>query len=470
MATLILLDTFTMSSAATIRLAILTAVLAAMAIAGCATGPSELLIEDPGGAVTTPLNNKDAFSTPAPNLSPRARTEFEIGNSFFAAPWLEAPAADDSRDGLGALFSASACTDCHAFDGRGAPPSEDTSSHGLLLKLGVDVAGVVRPHPVYGRQLQEFATGTVPREGSIAISYREIPGTYPDGTTYSLRTPTYTIAEFGYGPPGDLLLSPRIAPVVAGVGLLEAIPEEQILEHADPDDADGDGISGRANYVVSPSLGAAALGRFGWKANVATVEDQIAEAFLQDLGITSPNHLPENCTPSQTDCLRAPTGGSPELTADRLAKVVAYASTLAVPARREIGERSVIQGAALFDELGCAACHVATFTTGEHEIHELRGHLVTPFSDLLLHDMGPGLADGFSDAEASGSEWRTAPLWGLGLIGEVNGHTFLLHDGRARSIEEAILWHGGEAEESRRRYTELDADDRNRVIEFLESL
>ena len=326
------------------------------------------------------------------------------------------------------------------------------------------------PHGVYGGQIQDRSIQGVPVEGAMVITYEEVEGFYADGTRYSLRRPTYDVAELGYGEIGDILISPRIAPAVFGMGLIEAIPEDAIVEQADPDDADGDGISGRPNYVWSDANGVEMLGRIGWKANVPTVEDQVAGAFLGDIGITSPVHGSDNCTPAQQECLAAPNGGTPELTADRLAKVVFYSSTLAVPQRRDLSEPEVIDGARLFDELGCVACHTPMFTTGSHEVAAIANQTITPFSDFLLHDMGPGLADGKPDGLATGSEWRTAPLWGIGLIEEVNGHTFLLHDGRARSIEEAILWHGGEAAAAQQRFTALDADDRARVIAYVESL
>ena len=304
----------------------------------------------------------------------------------------------------------------------------------------------------------------------MSIVYEEVEGTYADGTRYSLRRPTYSVTEAAYGPIGDIAISPRIAPVVFGMGLIEAIPEKAILALADSDDADGDGISGRPNYVLSDARGIEMLGRIGWKANVPTVEDQVAGAFLGDIGITTPVHLDENCTVVQTECQDAPNGGRPELTAERLAQVVFYNSTLAVPQRRNLTEPEVRAGAEVFAELQCSSCHVSTFTTGEHDIEAVANQTITPFSDFLLHDMGPGLADGKPDGLASGSEWRTAPLWGIGLIEEVNGHTFLLHDGRARSIEEAILWHGGEAEIAKQGFVELDADRRKQIIAFLESL
>ena len=429
------------------------------------------MAEDPGGDTTTPLNNRNAFGSAAPNLSTEERRIFEIGDSFFTQPWVTAPASTDARDGLGPLFNATSCSSCHVLDGRASPPLDpDDPERGLLFRIGIERDGVVQPHPVYGGQLQDRAIQKVPVEGAMSISYEEIEGTYADGTIYSLRAPTYTVIDEGYGSIGDILISPRIAPSVFGMGLIEAIPEAAILAHADPEDDDGDGISGRPNYVMSDARGVEMIGRIGWKANVPTVEDQVAGAFLGDIGITSPIHLEENCTDAQTECTLAPNGGTPELTAERLEQVIFYNSTLAVPQRRELNEPAVKAGAALFEQMNCSSCHVSTFTTGDHEIAAVSGQRITPFSDFLLHDMGPGLADGKPDGMATGSEWRTAPLWGIGLVEEVNNHTFFLHDGRARSLEEAILWHGGEAEASKQSFVALTADERGQVIEFLESL
>jgi CxxC motif-containing protein (DUF1111 family) len=305
----------------------------------------------------------------------------------------------------------------------------------------------------------------------MRIAYTEVPGAYADGTMYSLRSPQYSIEMQGYGDIGDsLLISPRIAPVVSGMGLIEAIPESAILANVDEDDEDNDGISGRANFVASAATGETMVGRIGWKANVATIEDQVASAFLLDIGITSSIHPEENCTPTQTDCLSSASGGTPELTAERMAEVVFYSSTLAVPARRDLDDPDVHAGATLFQRLNCSVCHAPTFTTGPHDIAAISNQTIYPFSDLLLHDMGPRLADQKEDGLATGNEWRTPPLWGIGLIETVNGHTYLLHDGRARSIEEAILWHGGEAEEARASFTMLAKDDRQRLIAFVESL
>jgi CxxC motif-containing protein (DUF1111 family) len=296
-------------------------------------------------------------------------------------------------------------------------------------------------------------------------------GEYADGVPYSLRRPMHEFEDLAYGEiTMDVLVSPRLAPPVFGSGLLEAIPESDLLEAADPDDSDGDGISGRANMVIDTVSGEMTIGRFGWKANVASVEEQVSSAFSGDIGITSDLFPNEDCTEEQVECANAPSGGDPEIPTDRLEKVVFYSRTLAVPARRDLDSPDVAAGADLFVELGCASCHQPRQETGDSDIAALANQEIFPFTDLLIHDMGPDLADGRPDGEASGSEWRTPPLWGLGLTETVSGSTFFLHDGRARSVEEAILWHGGEAEQSANDFRSLSAVQRSQLLAFLGSL
>ena len=430
-----------------------------------------------GGDTTREDASRNSFGLPAPKLTNEERRLFERGDSFFTQNWVTAPASTDARDGLGPTFIAQACSSCHVLDGRGAPPDPtgEQARLGLLLRLSVPgedpLTGAPLPDPVYGGQLQDRAVLGVPAEGRMVVSYETIEGAYGDGTPYELRAPSYAIADLAFGPlsPG-VMISPRLAPQVIGMGLLEAVPAADIVALADPDDADGDGISGRANMVWHARAGARALGRFGWKANVATVEQQVAGAFHGDIGITSALHPDENCPAEQTACAAAPDGGSPELTDERLATVAFYNRTLSVPAMRDSDTAEVQAGFELFGSIGCSSCHTPTMRTGSSEIATLADQTFHPFTDLLLHDMGEGLADGRADFDATGSEWRTSPLWGLGLIDDVNGHRFLLHDGRARTIAEAILWHGGEAEAAREAFRLLDADERAELLAFLEAL
>ena len=426
-----------------------------------------------GGRTTAFSAGGNAFELSARNLDTELRRTFEVGDSFFNQNWVTAPASTEARDGLGPTHNALSCSSCHSHDGRSKPPDHPNDpERGLLLRLSVPTEDGPMDEPVYGGQLQDRSIAGVPAEGRIVISYKEIAGQYPDGTPYSLRQPTYSIEDLAFGPlhPGTQI-SPRVAPVTFGMGLLEAIPEERILRLADLEDGDGDGISGRPNYVWDEEKGELVLGRFGWKANQPTVKQQSAGAFLGDIGITSSLFPDENCPSAQDQCQRAPTGGAPEIPDSRLGKVTIYVQTLAVPAMRNTENEAVKRGARLFVQSRCSVCHTPRHQTGDsHQLEPLRNQVIFPYTDLLLHDMGEGLADHRPDGLASGTEWRTAPLWGIGLVETVNGHTMFLHDGRARGIEEAILWHGGEAEGPKDFFKGLTLEQRQELIKFLESL
>ena len=431
-----------------------------------------------GGDTTVVSTNRNSFGLAAANLSRLERRTFEVGDSFFSQNWVTAPASTDARDGLGPTFNAQSCSSCHTRDGRAKPPEDDADGErGLLSRLSIPGAAADRgaplPEPSYGGQLQDRAILGVPAEGRFTIAYDVIHGAYGDGEPYSLLSPRYGFTDLAFGPMRpDTMVSPRIAPAVFGVGLLEAIPEADILGRADPDDADGDGISGRANLVWDTRRGATALGRFGWKANAPTVEQQVAGAFLGDIGITSPLFPDDNCPSGQAACRAAPHGGVPEIPRARLDKTVFYNRTLAAPAMRNADDPQVREGAALFLGAGCAQCHTPQHTTAAdgRGIAALGGQAILPYTDLLLHDMGAGLADNRPDFLADGREWRTPPLWGLGLIENVNGHTRLLHDGRARNIAEAILWHDGEGLAAREAFRNMSRAARAALLRFLESL
>ena len=429
-----------------------------------------------GGAATVFATSQRAFTLPIPHLSPEQETQFFVGNSFFNRNWVIAPASTQARDGLGPLFNARSCSACHLHDGRGRPPTTpDEPMVSMLLRLSIPGDephhGVV-PEPTYGDQLNSLAVPGVPPEGRGVVTYEERAGRFADGDPYSLRHPTYTITEFAYGPlHPDTRLSPRVAPVMIGMGLLEAVPAETLLALADPEDRDGDGISGRPNWVWDQARQQTVLGRFGWKANQPTVAQQVTGAFLGDIGITSPLFPQENCTPVQVACAQAPRGGQPEITRDLLDQVVFYTRTLAVPARRHVDDPEVRRGEHLFVQAQCARCHLPALRTGEvADLPSLSHQATHPYTDLLLHDMGEALADDRTDFVATGREWRTAPLWGIGLVQTVNGHTNFLHDGRARNLTEAILWHGGEAEAAKEVFRHLARADREALIRFLESL
>lgn len=430
----------------------------------------------PGGIATTFNTTGNAFGQPSSGLERMDELFFFVGNSFFNQNWVTAPASTTARDGLGPLFNARSCAGCHFKDGRGRPPEfVGEIPTGFLMRLSVPGRSIhyeVQPDPIYGTQLQEAALLDLSAEGKIRIEHEEIDGQFADGTPYTLRKPTYHIDELAYGDlHPEVMFSPRVANQVIGLGLLEAIPEETLLALADPTDQDGDGISGRPNYVWDQVNSRTAIGRFGWKANQPHLLQQVASAFSGDMGITTSLSPQLNCTVAQTECTNLPDGGTPEIIDDDLLKVVLYTSTLAVPARRDIHQPNVQLGESLFHESGCAACHTPYLQTGIHPTIAAFSHQhIYPYTDLLLHDMGPDLADGRPDFQATGSEWRTPPLWGIGLVETVNGHTYLLHDGRARSIMEALLWHGGEGKDAKEKVLNLNQAERDALIAFIESL
>lgn len=428
-----------------------------------------------GGGTTVFNSSRDAFAKPAANLPTEDLRDFTFGNKMFNTKWVTAPASVTSLDGLGPSFNRMSCAACHFKDGRGRPPeSANGPMKSMLVRLsisGMSPDGGPVPHPVYGDQLNDRGIHGVPAEGQAKISYTEVTGQYHDGTPYSLRKPTYTFTDMAFGElGGDVLFSPRVAPAVHGMGLLEAISEEQILAWADPEDRDGDGISGRPNYVWDIVHNKKSIGRYGWKANVATLQQQDAGAALGDIGITTSLFPDQNCPEKQTKCNAAPHGGMPEMSDEQLKKMNFYVSTLAVPARRNVDDPVVLMGANAFEKAGCVQCHKPRVKTGAYEISALSNQDIQPFTDLLLHDMGAGLADNRPDFEANGREWRTPPLWGIGLVKTVNKHTNFLHDGRARNLEEAILWHGGEAEASKDAFKTMSIEKRTALIEFLRSL
>ncbi|MEM7146908.1 MAG: di-heme oxidoredictase family protein [Verrucomicrobiota bacterium] len=431
-----------------------------------------------GGETTVFQDGQNAFALPLANITRENRRAHVVGNSFFNKNWVLAPASTEARDGLGPLFHARSCSSCHTHDGRGRPPEPDELMTSLLFRLsipGENPHGGPKPDPTYGNQLAVRAVPGAHPEGDVEISYEEIEGTFTDDTPYSLRKPTFNLKPSGAyaAPKENLLLGPRIAPPVHGLGLLEAVPEETILAFADSDNSKtDDGISGRPNWVWNKDTQQKELGRFGWKANQPTLRQQTADAFLGDIGITSPVNPHEAFTTAQADKLAdLPTGGSPEIDDHLLDRVVTYQQTLAPPARRNWTDPAVLRGKEIFHDAGCAQCHIPEMKTGDfHPVAELNNQTIRPYTDLLLHDMGEDLADHRPDFEAAGTEWRTPPLWGIGLTETVSGHTFFLHDGRARNLTEAILWHGGEAEPAREHFRSLPKNDRDDLIAFLNSL
>lgn len=436
-----------------------------------------------GGETSTTKEGANAFSMPAANLPMAKRLDFSVGNSFFRNPWVPAPASTDARDGLGPLFNTNGCQNCHIKDGRGHPPEpNDTQAVSMLVRLSIPavteqqkaiyaVNGVV-PEPTYGGQLQDFSLPDQKPEGRIHITYDEVVVTFADGTPVALRKPNLKILDLAYGEMHpDVQMSARVAPPMIGLGLLEAIPDATLLQWADPEDRDGDGISGRVNQVRDVRTGEMAIGRFGWKAGQPNIMQQNTAAFNGDLGLTSHLFPQENCTEKQTLCRDLPNGGSPEVSDNILDFVEFYAQHLAVPVRRNVQDPQVQLGEKLFAQAGCQSCHKTNVLTQElAERPALSKQRIQPYTDLLLHDMGEGLSDGRPEALASAREWRTAPLWGIGYTQEVNGHTYFLHDGRARNVLEAVLWHGGEAQASRDKVLQFDKAQREALVAFLNSL
>ena len=410
-----------------------------------------------------------AYGHAFPHMSGVGEYLHALGDMGFSQTFVTSPAR--IHQGLGPLYISNSCISCHGNDGRGNPPLNGEEPVALLFRLsipGQDAHGGPNPVPGFGGQLQTHAALGKQAEGKILVNYIEQTYSYPDGNKYSLRSPSYTLYNT-YQPitPG-YMLSPRLAPQVYGLGFLENVQEASILEYADPNDANGDGISGRANYVWNPETHSQAIGRFGWKANTATLKAQTAGALNEDMGITSRLLSRENAYGQVQDDKIV---DDPELPDSMFDAISFYVRSLSVPARRNLSDTKVINGKALFYQAKCNACHRPQMKTDVNILFpEISYKTIYPYTDLLLHDMGSGLADNRPDYLANGQEWKTPPLWGLGLLERVNGHTFFMHDGRARSIEEAILWHGGEAENAKNSFRNMSKSERDALIKFVESL
>ncbi|WP_033069459.1 di-heme oxidoredictase family protein [Thalassospira australica] len=449
----------------------------------------------PGGTTTWPKpDGRNAFTHYSANMTFEKRLDFKLGEALFQRLWISAPTRTKAADGLGPLFNSRACNGCHIRNGRGHPVDEDDDQAGatsMLLRLSIPPQTIDQlrdhldgklasiPDPVYGGQFQDFSVPGIKAEGRVNVSYSDINVALANGETITLRNPTYQMSDLAYGPlHPDVMISPRVAPPMIGLGLLEAIPDTTLVAASDPQDADGDGISGRINHVWDIAKNDLAIGRFGWKAGMPSLDQQNQNAFQFDIGLSTPlyPHASGDCSTAQTNCLTAPDGNDPEfddLEAHSVMTdlVLYYTRNIAPPARRNINDANILAGEAIFADIGCASCHTPRYQLPEQpNLAEQSGQVIWPYSDLLLHDMGDGLADHRPEAQASGSEWRTPPLWGLGRAQEIDPRARFLHDGRARTILEAILWHGGEAHAARDAVTKLPPSKRSQLLAFLKSL
>ncbi len=426
--------------------------------------------------VSLPLKN---LLVPVASLSFSERMQFRLGEAFFSRLWVMAPATTKAADGLGPLYNGRSCNSCHQRGRRGSTPMGSSDlSPSLILRLGShDVTGQVRPDKFYGYQLQELANPGHRSEGRKQITYQPVLVDFPDGFQAALRRPHYAITDQSQQISSpDILISPRLSPAIIGLGYIEAIAEEDIAMGEDPEDKNGDGISGRVHWITSLKTNTLSLGRFGWKAGQFTIEEQVQTAFYLDMGLSVPL-LPMafgDCTIYQSACRMAPSGASGsqvEVSQEMVDLVTFYIRHIALPERRNSSDPGVQKGERVFYEIGCTSCHRPSYITSlDSGSKLLAGKKIWPWTDLLLHDMGPDLADDFAEHDATNSEWRTPALWGIGLARVVGGSGELLHDGRAKNIEEAILWHGGEAEKSRANYMALSTVTRQHLISFIRSL
>jgi len=424
-----------------------------------------------GGIFTTLDVSTQAFKQPFDGMTSRQQVVHNIGDGTFDQVFVAAPAPHFG--GLGPVFNNIACVNCHRNDGGGFP-TLGSSNSGMLMRIsipGADAHGGPLAAQGFGLQIQDQCLlGTVP-EASTNVVYTDVPVTYPDGATVTLRSPTYTLVHPYTALPAAFMLSPRLAPRLVGMGLLENIPESAILSFVDAGDQNGDGITGKANYVYDPYTRKMEIGRFGVKANTPTLLMQVATAYQQDMGVTSYAQPQESAWDQIQMSLVGSTDTGLELADSLLNYVTFYVQTLCVPARREVNDSVNRHGETIFNQINCSGCHRQTMYTGVNPAINLSSQRIHPYTDMLLHDMGPGLADGRPDNLATGTEWRTAPLWGIGLLQVTNGGTgYYLHDGRARTIEEAILWHDGEAAKSKQAFMQLSGMDRAALLQFLGSL
>lgn len=435
------------------------------------------------GAFTVDRVDAQAYSEPAAVLNLKQRGVFMVGRNLFQRQWASINSLNGDW-GLGPTFVADRCNACHVNTGRGMPPAAGEQLLSMLVRVSVPGSGEhggPKPHPAYGEQLQNraldgtsvdlaYAGSPVPREADIYLDWDVRTVAFADGETIELRAPRLRVEHPNFGVPGDdMMMSVRMAQPVFGLGLLEAVPEQTLRDIADAQKALG--YNGRLNYVWDSINARRAPGRFGWKANQPSLKQQIATASIEDMGLSSRMFPDQNCPPVQDICKRHLPGNFPEIINHEIDALELWLHGLAVPARRNMRDADVQRGETLFAQAQCAVCHVPELKTGVFPaLRQLSNRTFRPYTDLLLHDMGEALADGRPDFLAGPRDWRTPPLWGLGLSQTVSGSGALLHDGRARSVAEAILWHGGEAERSRESFRAMSAAERQALIRFVEAI
>lgn len=439
----------------------------------------------PGGDMTVKRLSHNTFIGVGGNVDRINELEFWSGFSFFRDPWVVAPASTTGRDGVGPLFNTRSCITCHHDGGRG--PMSPVGLHkpsSLLIRIGSTVEGVNAVDPNYGGQIQPRSITLLNKsvaeqpqgEAMLDLQYETLKGQYADGSSYELIKPSYTLSHFSHGPlAANLGLSPRYAPSIYGMGLLDAISDKDLLAQEDINDADNDGISARYNRVVDRITNEQqAIGRFGFKALHPSLDQQVAAAFVGDIGITSPLFPDENCTKVQVGCQQVAKIGHPtglEAPERVMRRVNAFSAYIGVQPARRLTSKTVQKGRTLFYQTGCNACHTTSYTTDkDYALKELANQKIWPYTDLALHDMGEGLSDGITESDANGREWRTPPLWSIGLQKELSTTARFLHDGRARSIEEAILWHGGEATTSQQQFIQMTKAQRDSLLAFIKAI
>lgn len=435
--------------------------------------PSWALATQVGGRLTVLTFSAQSFTRSAPELSFADRTKATVGGLVFNRVWHDGTLLHQPiSSGLGPKYISTSCTACHLRNGKGSIPNEQEDGlASMVLRLSVWQEGRAVAHPDYGGQLLTKATNGVEVDGSAELEWHERELALLDGSRIYLRRPIVRFVKSNRGVLDDgTVTSLRASPAVFGLGLLEAVSESDIIRASSANKYAESGISGRINWIWNQTAERYEVGRFGWKAAKSSVRSQIAGALLDDIGITNPSLQNESSQNGRRHV--NPEGTVSEIDEREFGALVFYIQTLAVPARGDRPSPDVLQGARLFSDAHCTKCHTPILRTGsDHAIAELNNQMINPYTDLLLHDMGIDLADQRPESMATGREWRTPPLWGLGLAELVSGgEEHYLHDGRARTLSEAIMWHGGEGSISRDAFGAMDADERHALVVFLRSL